>query len=110
MRRRWKMAGGLALALGALAACSRPAATTQGAAPTHAGASSEAELRPMTVAELAAMIERGDQVAVVDNNSPESYARGHIPGARWAAHDGITAQMLPQDRNARVVFYCHNEH
>jgi 3-mercaptopyruvate sulfurtransferase SseA len=110
MRRRWRIAAGLALALGAVSACSHPAPTPQGAASAHPGASAEAELRPMTVAELAAMIERGDQVAVVDNNSPESYARGHIPGARWAAHDSITAQMLPQDRNARVVFYCHNEH
>lgn len=109
MRQRWWLGAGVALALGA--GCSRPAAAPQGAATARGGGGgAEAELRSMTVAELAAVIERGEQVAIVDNNSPETYARGHIPGARWAAHDGITAQMLPQDRDARVVFYCHNEH
>lgn len=96
-----------ALALAPGAGCARSSAP---AAAAPATASSEAELRPMTVAELAAAIERGEQVAISDNNSRESYARGHIPGARWMPYDGITAAMLPTDRNARVVFYCHNEH
>ena len=38
------------------------------------------------------------------------YEQGHIPGARWVGHDEVTAAALPADRNARVVFYCYNEH
>jgi len=73
-----------------------------------AAASTESELRPVTVAELAGLIEQRG-VAVVDTNSAETYERGHIPGARWAEYDHITASVLPSDRAARVVFYCHNE-
>jgi len=111
---------GLAALLSLGAACSTttttPAATasttpTAAAAetPATATASTEAELRPMTVADLAGMIERREQVAVIDNNGQESYARAHIPGARWVGHDAVTASVLPSDRAARVVFYCHNE-
>jgi rhodanese-related sulfurtransferase len=111
----WTMTG-LAVVLSLGAACSTTttapaatAATTPPAATATATASTEAELRPMTVDELAGMIDRREQVAVIDNNGQESYARGHIPGARWVGHDAVTASVLPADRAARVVFYCHNE-
>ncbi len=97
----------------AATASTTPTATTAEAqTPATAAtttASTEAELRPMTVADLAGMIERREQVAVIDNNGQESYARAHIPGARWVGHDAVTASVLPSDRAARVVFYCHNE-
>ena len=64
----------------------------------------------MTVAELSALLEQHATVAIFDNNARERYERGHVPGARWAAYDGITADMLPGDRNTRLVFYCANEH
>ncbi|TAK28437.1 MAG: rhodanese-like domain-containing protein [Myxococcaceae bacterium] len=93
----------LALALSLGLGCAHSTATGAGAA-----ASTEAELRPVTVAELAGLIERGG-VTVIDNNSRDTFERGHIPGARWIAYDAITAAALPTDRAARVVFYCHNE-
>jgi rhodanese-related sulfurtransferase len=101
--------GGLVCALALGAGCAHQA-TTAAAAPgtTATTASTEAELRAVTVDELAGYIER-NEVAVIDNNGQESYARGHIPGARWVGHDQVTAAVLPADRAARVVFYCHNE-
>jgi rhodanese-related sulfurtransferase len=92
----------LALALALGLGCAHSTATGASAAST------ESELRPVTVAELARLIEQGG-VAVIDTNSAESFERGHIPGARWAEYDQITASALPSDRAARVVFYCHNE-
>lgn len=93
---------GLALALSLGIGCAH---STAAGAPTG---STESELRPVTVAELAGLIEQRG-VAVVDTNSAETYEQGHIPGARWAEYDHITASVLPSDRAARVVFYCHNE-
>lgn len=99
----------------AATASTTPAATTAAAPETAtptapaAAASTESELRPMTVDQLAGMLERREQVAVIDNNRQESYTRGHIPGARWVGHDAVTPSVLPSDRAARVVFYCHNE-
>ena len=92
----------LALALSLGLGCAHSTATGASAAST------ESELRPVTVAELAGLIEQVG-VAVIDTNRAESFEHGHIPGARWAEYDHITAAVLPPDRAARVVFYCHNE-
>ena len=99
------------LALGA--ACSRsaaPAPAPRGAAPAHAAPTAEAEIPAMSVADLAAALERRDTVAVYDANGAERYAQGHVPGARHVGHDEVTAAVLPQDRATRLVFYCYNEH
>lgn len=101
---------GLGLSLSVSLGCSH-AATAPTTAPTvaaTASASTEAELRPLTVAELSGFIDQND-VAVIDNNGQQRYAQGHIPGARWVGHDQVTASVLPADRAARVVFYCHSE-
>lgn len=103
----------LAAALALVAACNRsaaPAPTPARASPGHAAAPAEAEIPAMSVADLAAALERHDTVAVYDANGPERYAQGHIPGARHVGHDQVTAAVLPQDRGTRLVFYCYNEH
>jgi len=46
---------------------------------------------------------------VFDDNSKESYAKGHVPGAKWLLPGAVTAQVLPADKSAKLVFYCHNE-
>lgn len=96
------------LSLGAGCASTTTATTPAATAAAAATTSTEAELRPVTVAELAGFIER-NEVTVIDNNGQQRYAAGHIPGARWVGHDQVTAAVLPTDRAARVVFYCHNE-
>lgn len=101
----------LALALGC-ASSSNTAATAQTTAPTTAAASAsgaqEAALPEVSVDQLAGMLERRENVAVYDANRRERYEQGHVPGARWVAHDGVTAEVLPSDRGTHLVFYCAN--
>lgn len=106
----------LAFALAA-AACSHPIPPTTTAAATPAPATAtaatqdtEAPLASLTVDQLSGMLDQHQPVAIFDNNSPESYAHGHIPSARWLAFDHVTANDLGADHDARLVFYCHNEH
>lgn len=106
------------LALAALVAlgCSRsqtqqpPATPTSAASASHATTAAEPELQSVSIAELAGMLERHEAVAIFDNNSRERYERGHVPGARWVGHDQVTAEVLPADHDAKLVFYCANEH
>lgn len=101
------------------AACSRSQTQTPGPAPTSTSVATanaptesppEAELQRMSIDDLAGMLDQHQTVAIYDNNSHERYESGHIPTARWVGHDQVTADVLPQDRNARLVFYCANEH
>ena len=43
---------------------------------------------------------------VYDVNSPERYAKGHVPGAKNASYKTLSADQLPTDKNATLVFYC----
>lgn len=77
-----------ATALAVLAACSG------GAAP----------FSTVSVAEVEAMLGAPD-VLVVDANSRDTYEKGHLPGAVHYRAKPL-AELLPQDRGARLVFYC----
>ncbi len=46
------------------------------------------------------------QVAVIDVNSPESWAEGHVPGAVNLDPSDYIEEQLPRDKDATVVFYC----
>jgi len=48
-------------------------------------------------------------VYLFDVNTEKVYAEGHIPGARWIPHSP-SASDLPEDKGARLVFYCKNFH
>ena len=50
------------------------------------------------------MIGRPD-VFVVDANPHDVFLKGHVPGARWWRSAPL-AQLLPADKDRRVVFYC----
>jgi rhodanese-related sulfurtransferase len=76
-----------------------------------AGASSHAaDLAELTVEQVAALVEARDNLHVYDNNGPERYAAGHLPGAVWLRYDAVEAGNLPPDKSATLVFYCANEH
>ncbi len=47
---------------------------------------------------------------VFDNNAPEVFKDGHLPGARWLHPSEYDPKELPADKSATLVFYCHNEH
>jgi hypothetical protein len=111
----------LAGALAALAACSRASAPAPGPTtatppstpPSATPSGDEAAAEPFTrlsIDELAGLLTAHGAVAVYDTNSRARYEQGHVPGARWVEHDGVTAAVLPQDQSTRLVFYCANEH
>lgn len=47
---------------------------------------------------------------VFDNNAAEQFKEAHIPGAKWLDPSDYDPKALPADKNATLVFYCHNEH
>ncbi len=47
---------------------------------------------------------------VFDNNTPDRYAEGHVPGAKWVDPSALAATDLPADKSATLVFYCANTH
>ncbi len=47
---------------------------------------------------------------IFDNNSKDTYAKGHVPTAKWVSFNDVKAADLPADKAAKLVFYCGNEH
>ena len=48
-------------------------------------------------------------VYVFDGNRPETYVENHLSGAVRINHKEITASVLPEDKDATLIFYCMNE-
>ena len=48
-------------------------------------------------------------VHVFDGNSAETYVENHLPGAVRLNSKDIKAGVLPEDKNATLIFYCMNE-
>jgi rhodanese-related sulfurtransferase len=49
-------------------------------------------------------------VYVFDNNTPERFKRGHVPGAKWVSASRVSESDLPADKSATLIFYCANPH
>lgn len=49
-------------------------------------------------------------VYVFDNNAHDAYVAAHVPHAKWLDPASYDAKELPADKNATLIFYCHNEH
>ena len=47
-------------------------------------------------------------VLIVDGNSDETYHEAHVPGAKRLYSKTMTAADLPSDKDATLIFYCHN--
>ncbi|HET7827106.1 MAG TPA: rhodanese-like domain-containing protein [Anaeromyxobacter sp.] len=54
--------------------------------------------------EVQRMLSQPD-VAVIDANPKDVFAKNHLPGARWYKSAAF-AQVLPADKSTRLVFYC----
>lgn len=67
------------------------------------------DLKMLSVDEVAARLGQPG-VHVFDANPRERYDRGHVPGAVWVASDRVTADVLPPDKDATLIFYCANPH
>jgi rhodanese-related sulfurtransferase len=63
----------------------------------------------MSAAELSKALGAPD-VKVFDANSPDVYAKAHVPGAALVDFQEFTAGELPADKATRVIFYCKNTH
>jgi hypothetical protein len=69
-----------------------------------------AELKPLTVDEVATRIAAHDgKTFIFDDNPKESWVKAHVPGAKWLDDESVTADALPADKAATLIFYCHNE-
>jgi len=64
-------------------------------------------LKTISPAELLTLTERGG-VSVFDVNAFQSWERNHVPTARHLDPQRFEAAMLPQSRDAELVFYCSN--
>ena len=49
-------------------------------------------------------------VAIFDDNAPDRYKEGHVPGAKNLRESDMTAASLPADKSTELVFYCANPH
>lgn len=48
------------------------------------------------------------QVTVFDIRDPQSYAAGHIPGARHLTNDNLQQELAQTDSSATVVVCCYH--
>ncbi len=64
-------------------------------------------VKDMAPAELYEMI-RSNTVFVYDCNEADTYEWAHVPGAILTVYDEVTAEKLPPDHGAAIVFYCYS--
>ncbi len=99
--------------------CSLAVATAFAAIPSAVRAADAAAAAPaaaekkeafgrLTIEEVDAMIAKKDGF-IFDNNSKESFAKGHVPTAKWVEFDEVKTTDLPADKAAKLVFYCGGE-
>jgi rhodanese-related sulfurtransferase len=62
----------------------------------------------MTIAQVNELIAKKDGF-IFDNNSKETYAKGHVPTAKWIAFNDVKTADLPASKDAKLVFYCGGE-
>lgn len=61
--------------------------------------------KEITVAELKAMLDRGE-AQVVDVREPDEFAEGHIPGAVNVPLSGFSPTQLPEADGRQLVLNC----
>jgi rhodanese-related sulfurtransferase len=71
-------------------------------------AAEDAKYPSMTPAEVKRKLST-KEFFVFDNNKPEVYAEGHIPGAFWLNPAKIGPKDLPPSKDATLLFYCASE-
>ena len=62
----------------------------------------------LTLDQVERAIAKKEAITIIDNNSRERWAEGHVPGAKWMESSEIKASALPADKGAKLVFYCSN--
>lgn len=67
-----------------------------------------ADIPTATVEEVSQLVASGG-AHIFDANSAKQFAAGHVPGAVHLPFDQVTAERLPSDTGAKLVFYCWNK-
>lgn len=52
--------------------------------------------------------ERLGELVILDASPRFVFDRGHLPTARHVDYDRLEESALPADKDAPVLFYCHN--
>jgi hypothetical protein len=74
------------------------------------GCTKSADLKALSVDEVAARVTAHDgKTFIYDNNPKDRFTKSHVPGAKWLDYDNVTAADLPADKTATLVFYCASE-
>jgi rhodanese-related sulfurtransferase len=99
------------LAIGA-AACGGESATAGAASavdPKTAEAA-QGDLKRLTAEEVETRLGSGEKAFYVfDANGEDRFKKGHVPGAKHVPADAVSADKLPADKAATLVFYCGSE-
>jgi monothiol glutaredoxin len=66
-----------------------------------------ARVRPLSPAELKAMLERGEPVKLIDVRSEQEYGIARIPGGTLLDNE-VEHQLEALDRGTTLVFFCHH--
>ncbi|MCG8404231.1 MAG: rhodanese-like domain-containing protein [Phycisphaerales bacterium] len=70
------------------------------------GISQKAKVQRLkTASELKSKMDAGS-ITVVHALDAEHYAKGHIPGAQNIDYEKMTPDMLPEQKDQPIVFYC----
>jgi hypothetical protein len=94
---------------GGLACQKNPEAKPETTSTSNSAPETKKPFREMTVDELEAKLAANDgKTFVYDANPREVFDKMRVPGATWVPFDGVTAAVLPKDKQATVVFYCAN--
>ena len=73
------------------------------------GRAGETAPKTLSVSEVAQKL-HDKSVHVYDCNGPESFASGHVPGAKAIEYAGFSAKDLNASKGDTLIFYCLNEH
>ncbi|MCC7503545.1 MAG: rhodanese-like domain-containing protein [Flavobacteriales bacterium] len=68
---------------------------------------SQSTVREISPQQLVALL-GSSTLFIYDCNEEDMFAEAHVPGARLIVYDQITADKLPTDLNATLVFYCYS--
>ena len=63
----------------------------------------------LTVDQVSDLVAKHD-ADVFDNNDQATYAKGHVPSAKWVSFKNVKESDLPKDHARKLVFYCANPH
>jgi len=64
-------------------------------------------IREISAIEVKRLMNQGP-LTLLDANLWGQWVRGHLPGAKYVGMDGFEPGVLPDDRNAQLIFYCES--